>query len=338
MEFKRRLPIPKEIKQLYPLSAKGQKIREGCIKSIKDILRADDNRIILLIGPCSADREDAVMEYLGRLKCLSDKVRDKIFIVPRLYTSKPRTSGNAYKGMLHRPDPQSQTDDILKGVLSIRKIHLRALEEIGMGCADEMLYPENHRFISDLLCYVTIGARSADDQQHKLTTSGLDIPVGIKNPLNGDLHALSQDIITAQNPHLFIYRNWEVQSHGNPYAHAILRGYVDHDSVHHQNCDRQSIEGLSTIMRDYPIQNPAIIVDCNHSNSGKDYLKQRDNAIKALELKSSHNNYLKGLMIESYLEDGCQDEHGTIFGKSITDACLGWEKTEKLVLKLADSF
>lgn len=337
MEFKRKLPIPKEIKQLYPLSEKGEKVREDCVKSIEDILCANDNRILLLIGPCSADREDAVMEYLDKLRGLSDKVKDKILIVPRLYTSKPRTSGNAYKGMLHRPDPQSQTDDILKGVLSIRKIHLRALEEIGMGCADEMLYPENHRFISDLLCYVTIGARSADDQQHKLTASGLDIPVGIKNPLNGDLQALSQDIITAQNPHLFIYRNWEVQSHGNPYAHAILRGYIDHNGVHHQNCDQQSIERLSSIMQDCSIVNPAIIVDCNHSNSGKDYLKQSENAIRALGLKS-RSNYIKGLMIESYLEDGRQDEHGTIFGKSITDACLGWKKTENLVLKLADSF
>lgn len=337
MEFKRRLPIPQEIKRLYPLSDKGQRVKEEYIKSIKDILCASDNRVLLIIGPCSADREDAVMEYLNRLRSLSYKVKDKFLIVPRLFTSKPRTSGNAYKGMLHRPDPQSKTDDILKGVLSIRKIHLRALEELGMGCADEMLYPESHRFISDLLCYVTIGARSADDQQHKLTASGLDIPVGIKNPLNGDLHALSQDIITAQNPHLFIYRNWEVQSHGNHYAHAILRGYVDHNGVHHQNCDQQSVDQLASIMQDCSIVNPAIIVDCNHSNSGKDFLMQSENAIKALELKD-RNNSIRGLMIESYLVDGCQDEHGTVFGKSITDACLGWEKTENLVLKLADSF
>ena len=339
MEFKRKLPIPKEIKEFYPLSDKGIKTREECVTTIKGILEGVDSRMLLLVGPCSADREDAVLDYLQRLKILSENVSDKIYIVPRLYTSKPRTSGNAYKGMLHRPDPSGE-DDILKGIIAIRQMHLRAIEEIGFGCADEMLYPENHRFISDLLCYVTIGARSVDDQQHKLTASGLEIPVGLKNPMNGNLDALLQDILTVQNSHLFLYRNWEVESEGNPFAHGILRGYVDHTGESHCNCDALGLALACRKMLDGGVKNPSLVVDCNHSNSGKDYLKQVDLARNICHLRREVENGLretiKGLMIESYIEDGKQEEHGAVYGQSITDASLGWEKTEKLVLELAE--
>lgn len=339
MEFKRKLPIPKEIKEFYPLSDKGIKTREECVTTIKGILEGVDSRMLLLVGPCSADREDAVLDYLQRLKTLSEKVSDKIYIVPRLYTSKPRTSGNAYKGMLHRPDPSGE-DDILKGIIAIRQMHLRAIEEIGFGCADEMLYPENHRFISDLLCYVTIGARSVDDQQHKLTASGLEIPVGLKNPMNGNLDALLQDILTVQNSHLFLYRNWEVESEGNPFAHGILRGYVDHTGESHCNCDASGLALACRKMLDGGVKNPSLVVDCNHSNSGKDYLKQGELARNICNLRregeSGLREIVKGLMIESYIEDGKQEEHGAVYGQSITDACLGWEKTEKLVLELAE--
>lgn len=338
MEFRRRLPLPKQIKELYPLSNAGKETRHRTVCATRDILSGRDNRLLLLIGPCSADREDAVMEYLHRLDRLREKVGERIHIVPRLYTGKPRTSGNAYKGMLHKPDPSGETD-ILKGLLSIRKLHLRALEETDFGCADEMLYPDTLRFTSDLLAYSTIGARSVEDQAHKLAASGLDIPVGMKNPMNGDLSELQQAVATAQNGHLFIYRNWEVESHGNPYAHGILRGYLDHNGMPHNNianaelgdaCERFALSGL---------QHPALIADCNHANSGKDHLKQIGLALGVAQLRTENpavKNIVKGLMIESYLLDGAQSEQGCEFGKSITDPCLGWEKTERLVLDLAE--
>lgn len=332
MQFKRRLPIPKQIKELYPLSPAGSEARLKSVHATQTILSGEDSRLLLLIGPCSSDREDAVMEYLGRLSRLREQVCERIHIVPRLYTGKPRTSGNAYKGMLHKPDPTGEPD-ILKGLLSIRRLHLKALEETAFGCADEMLYPETLRFTSDLLAYATIGARSVEDQAHKLTASGLEIPVGMKNPMNGDLKELQQAIATAQNGHLFIYRNWEVESEGNPYAHGILRGYTDSEGLMHSNAGAEQIEKVCELFSG--LQNPALIVDCNHANSGKDYLKQIDLARNIAGLHKTHG-IVKGLMIESYLQDGAQDEHGCEFGKSITDPCLGWEKTEKLVLELAE--
>ncbi len=337
MDFKRRLPIPKEIKEQYPLSQQGTRLRAETIAEIEAILSGKDDRMLLVIGPCSADREDSVSLYLERLRELRDRVQDRICIVARLYTGKPRSKGNAYKGMLHRPDPDSGSDDILKGLLSIRKIHLKALADIGIGCADELLYPESYRFTSDLLCYTTVGARSTDNQQHRLTASGLDIPVGFKNPVNGDLQSLLGAIETAQNEHLFIYRNWEVQSHGNPYAHGILRGYVNHNGTNHPNYDFESLRQAS--QRIQGLKNPALLVDCNHSNSGKDYLRQIDIARDVLRSRATSaeiRSAVKGLMIESYLEDGAQGEQGGLFGCSITDPCLGWKKTEKLVLELAD--
>ncbi len=339
MDFKRRLPIPKEIKEQYPLSQQGTRLRAETIAEIEAILSGRDDRMLLVIGPCSADREDSVSLYLERLRELRDRVQDRICIIARLYTGKPRSKGNAYKGMLHRPDPESGSDDILKGLLSIRKIHLKALEEIGIGCADELLYPESYRFTSDLLCYTTVGARSTDNQQHRLTASGLDVPVGFKNPMNGDCKALLSAVETAQNEHLFIYRNWEVQSQGNAYAHGILRGYVDHEGTNHPNYDFKSLQQAAQQFQSHGLKNPALLVDCNHSNSGKDYLRQIDIARDVLRSRAASaeiRSAVKGLMIESYLEDGAQGEQGGLFGCSITDPCLGWEKTEKLVLELAD--
>lgn len=339
MDFKRRLPIPKEVKAMYPLSKKGEQRREFCIKSINDILEGKDSRLLMMMGPCSADRVDAVMEYLQRLAVLADKVKDKVFIVPRLYTSKPRSKGNAYKGMLHRPDLDSDYDDIFKGLLAIRNIHQKALEEVGFGCVDEMLYPDTYRFLSDLLCYVSIGARSSDNQQHKLIASGLDIPVGIKNAMNGDIKSLIQTINTAQNPHTFIYRNWEVESQGNPFAHGILRGYVDQEGVSHPNISPEELQRFCRMYEESGLENPAFIIDCNHSNSGKNYLKQIDIAqdiVRCRKENESVGRIVKGIMIESYLEDGNQCDNGGVFGKSITDPCLGWEKSEKLVLELAE--
>ncbi len=339
MDFKRKLPIPKEIKEQYPLSEDGARLRAQTIAEVEAILSGRDDRMLLLIGPCSADREDSVSLYLERLRDLRDRVKDRICIVARLYTGKPRSKGNAYKGMLHRPDPESGSDDILKGLLSIRKIHLKALEDIGIGCADELLYPESYRFTSDLLCYTTVGARSTDNQQHRLTASGLDVPVGFKNPMNGDLGALLGAIETAQNEHLFIYRNWEVQSQGNPYAHGILRGYVDSEGANHPNYGLEPLRQAALRIHGSALRNPALLVDCNHSNSSKDYLRQIDIAedvLRSREASSEVRAAVKGLMIESYLEDGAQSEQGGLFGCSITDPCLGWEKTEKLVLELAD--
>lgn len=339
MDFKRRLPIPKEVKALFPLSDSGANTRRLCLEGVSKILKNEDSRLLLIIGPCSADREDAVMEYLFKLKCISEKVQDKILIVPRLFTSKPRSQGNAYMGMLHRPDLEAETDDVFKGLLAIREIHKKALEDIGLGCADEMLYPDTYRFLSDILCYITIGARSSDDQQHKLLASGLDVPVGIKNPLNGDIGSLLKTINTAQNSHTFIYRNWEVESHGNQFAHGILRGYVDHLGCNHANSDPNSLTEICQRYDNTDLNNPAIIVDCNHSNSGKDYLKQIDIAKKVTECRDNNatiKKIVKGFMIESYLKDGKQNENGGEFGKSITDPCLGWEKTEKLIYDLAE--
>lgn len=340
MDFKRKLPIPKEIKKDFPLSEKGAAVRDKTVSGIRGILSGKDHRLLLIIGPCSADREDSVCLYLEKLLRLQEKVKDKVCLVARLYTGKPRSKGNAYKGMLHNPDPKSGHEDILKGLLSIREIHLKALEQIGIGCADELLYPESYRFVSDLLCYATVGARSSENQQHRLTASGLDIPVGFKNPMNGDLSSLMQAIETARNEHLFIYRNWEVQSQGNAFAHGILRGYVDHLGINHPNYDLQSLRLASEMINGTSgSPNNALLIDCNHSNSGKNFLKQADIAkdvCSSRKTDPSVRDTVKGLMIESYLEDGAQNECGTTFGQSITDPCLGWDKSEKLVLELAE--
>ena len=339
MNFIRKLPIPKDIKEEFPLSDALAKVKAENDREIADIFTGKSDRMALVIGPCSADREDAVIEYISRLRVLQEKVKDKICIIPRIYTNKPRTTGDGYKGMLHQPDPTA-APDMLRGIISIRKIHLRALEETGFSCADEMLYPENYRYLSDILSYVAIGARSVENQKHRLTASGLDIPVGLKNPTGGDISVMMNAITAAHHAHTFLYRGWEVQSAGNPLSHAILRGYMDKHGVTHPNYHYEDLVTLCSIYEKSGLSNPAVLIDTNHANSGKRYLEQphiakdvlhscrRDAAIKRL---------VRGFMIESYLEDGCQKiEENAVFGKSITDPCLGWEKTERLVQELAE--
>ncbi len=338
MIFKRKLLIPKEIKEMYPISEEGALAKKKNDGEIRAVITGESRKLLLVIGPCSADREDAVIEYISRLRGLQERVADKIVIVPRIYTNKPRTTGAGYKGMLHQPNPQAQSD-MLKGLISIRKLHMRALNETGFSCADEMLYPENHRFLDDLLSYVAVGARSVEDQQHRLTASGLDIPVGMKNPTGGDLSVMMNALRAAQGSHTFIYRNWEVESQGNPLAHAILRGYVDSHGITHPNYHYEDLSRLCELYAGSGLQNPAVIVDTNHCNSGKQYGEQVRIAKEVLH-STRHSTdihaLVKGMMIESYLEDGCQKPDGGVYGKSITDPCLGWEKTERLVLDLAE--
>ncbi len=338
MIFKRKLLIPKDIKEMYPISSEGALAKQRNDELVRRIFSGEDDRLLLVIGPCSADREDAVIEYISRLRGLQDRVADKIVMVPRIYTNKPRTTGAGYKGMLHQPDPQAHSD-MLKGLISIRKLHMRAINETGFSCADEMLYPENHRFLDDLLSYVAVGARSVENQQHRLTASGLDIPVGMKNPTGGDLSVMMNAILAAQRPHMFIYRNWEVESKGNPYAHAILRGYMDSHGISRPNYHYEDLAHLCELYAGSGLSHPAVVVDTNHCNSGKHYDEQVRIAKEVLH-SMRHNpdiaRLVKGMMIESYLEDGCQKPDGGIYGKSITDPCLGWEKTERLVFELAE--
>ena len=338
MNFKRKLPIPKEIKEMYPISEFGRLAKIKNDDEIRKVFTNESDKFILVIGPCSADREDAVIEYIYRLRKVQDEVKDKIIIIPRIYTNKPRTTGAGYKGMLHQPNP-AKSPDLLNGLISIRKIHMRALNETGFSCADEMLYPENHRYLSDLLSYVAVGARSVENQGHRLTASGLDIPVGMKNPTSGDIEVMLNSIKAAQSSHSFIYRGWEVESSGNPYAHAILRGYVNKQGVSHPNYHYEELIDLCKKYDESHFINPSVIIDTNHANSGKQYEQQIRIAKEILNSTNySKDVYklVKGLMIESYLEDGCQKIEDGIYGKSITDPCLGWDKTEKLIYDIAE--
>ena len=339
MEFNRKLPIPKEIKEQFPLSKDGEANINRCISELQEVFDGRSNRFILVIGPCSADREDAVIDYIHRLRKVQEKVADKIIIVPRIYTNKPRTTGEGYKGMLHQPDP-NRDPDMLKGIVAIRKLHIRAIEETGFGCADEMLYPENYRYLSDLLVYNAVGARSVEDQQHRLTASGLDIPVGMKNPTGGDISVMMNSIKAAQSSHVFLYRGWEVKTHGNPYAHAILRGYVDRFGKSHPNYHYEDLYDLYETYMASGLQNPGVVVDTNHSNSGKKYVEQiriAKEILHSCRYSKDVRSIVKGLMIESYIEDGAQKICAdAIYGKSVTDPCLGWEKTERLIYEIAD--
>ena len=338
MEFKRKLPIPKETKEMFPLTPELERIKSARDEEIKAVFESRSDKFILIIGPCSADREDSVLDYIHRLAEVQEKVKDKIIIIPRIYTGKPRTTGQGYMGLLHQPDPSGEPD-LFEGICAVRKFHLRALSETGFTCADEMLYPENHRYLSDLLGYVAVGARSAENQQHRLTASGLNIPVGMKNPVGGSLSSMMNAVTSAQTPHDFIYRGWEVESKGNPLAHAVLRGFVDNDGINRSNYETEYIMKVLELYYEGNYKNPAVIVDCNHSNSGKQYLEQIRIANEVLDSRNENpkiKKLVKGLMIESYIEDGCQEVEGGIYGKSITDPCLGWEKTEKLIYEIAD--
>ena len=338
MDFKRKLPIPMEIKEQFPLSFKNEQLKVKRDVEIKSIFEGKDDRFILIIGPCSADHDDSVIDYISRLRTVQDKVSDKILVIPRIYTNKPRTTGDGYKGMLHQPDPQKGSD-MLKGLIAIRNLHIRAIDETGFTCADEMLYPENYRYLSDLLSYVAIGARSVENQKHRLTASGLDIPVGMKNPTAGDITTMMNSVTAAQHSHTFIYRGWEVESQGNPLAHAILRGYVN---KHGQSIPNYHYEDLIHLAETYEksgLSNPAVIIDTNHANSGKKWMEQPRIAKEVLHScrhSSDVKKLVKGLMIESYIEDGSQKPEECTYGKSITDPCLGWEKTERLIYDMAE--
>lgn len=338
MNFIRKLPIPLELKTEMPLDGASEAVKKERDAEIARIFTGQSDKFLLIIGPCSAEREEPVMEYLRRLKKLGEKVEDKIFIIPRLYTSKPRSSGGGYMGFLHQPDP-TEAPDIFKGIAAVRHLHLRAIKETGFSCADELLYPENHRYFSDLISYAAVGARSVEDQQHRLTASGLNIPVGMKNPTGGDLLAMFNAVKAAQLPHGFIYRGWEVESTGNSLAHCILRGYVDKNGGFCSNCNYDDLARVAEMYAERELKNPAVIVDTNHANSGKNFLLQPKIALDVMESRLKNpeiKKLVKGLMIESYLLDGSQDENGTAFGCSITDPCLGFEKTEQLVLQIAE--
>ena len=338
MDFRARLPYPKDIKEQYPLSKEIVETKSKRDAEIKQIFLGKSNKFILVIGPCSADNEEAVMDYIHRLKVLQDKVADKVLIIPRIYTNKPRTTGEGYKGMLHQPDPNQKPDPI-KGVLAIRNLHTRAIAETGFSCADEMLYPENYRYLDDLLGYVAIGARSVENQQHRLVASGMNIPVGMKNPTSGDYTVMLNSITAAQHAHDFIYRGWDVSSSGNELSHAILRGSVNKHGQAIPNYHYEDLIRLYDLYSAKNLKNMAVIVDTNHSNSNKQYLEQTRIAkeiLHSMRHSKDINGMVKGLMIESYIEDGAQKIGEGIYGKSITDPCLGWEKTEKLVLDIAD--
>lgn len=338
MEFLRKLPIPKDIKEQFPMSENLVKIKEERDTEIRKIFTGEDKRLALIIGPCSADIEDSVLDYISRLAKVQEKVKDKVLIIPRIYTNKPRTTGDGYKGMVHQPNPEKDSD-MLEGIIAIRRLHTRAIAETGFTCADEMLYPDNHRYLNDLLGYVAVGARSVENQEHRLTASGMTTPVGMKNPTSGDISVMLNSITAAQHSHTFIYRGWEVVTSGNDLAHAILRGSVDKHGKTHPNYHYEDLINLHDAYVACNLQNMGVIVDTNHSNSGKKYLEQIRIAKEVLHScrhSADINSMVRGFMIESYIEDGAQKIGEGIYGKSITDPCLGWEKTERLIYDIAD--
>ncbi len=338
MEFLRKLPIPKDIKAQFPLRGADAQRKVERDREIANVFTGEDKRLIMIIGPCSADREDAVMEYITRLAKLQDKVKDKLLLIPRVYTNKPRTTGDGYKGMASQPDPEARPD-MLEGLIAVRRLHMRVIEETGLFSADEMLYPQDYRYLSDLLSYVAVGARSVENQEHRLVASGMEIPVGMKNPTGGDISVMLNSITAAQHSHVFLYRGWEVVSSGNPLAHAILRGYMSKSGQSIPNYHYEDLAGLYEAYSARNLANMSLIVDCNHANSGKRYEEQIRIAKEVLH-SCRHNadirGMVKGFMIESYLEDGAQKIGEGVYGKSITDPCLGWEKTERLLFDIAE--
>lgn len=338
MDFIRKLPIPQQIKNQYPIDACHKEIKAQRDKEIADVFEGKSDKFLLIIGPCSADNREPVLEYISRLRRVEDQVKDKIIIIPRIYTNKPRTTGDGYKGMLHQPNPD-ENPDMLKGIIAIRELHMSALMDYGFTCADEMLYPDNYRYLSDLLSYVAVGARSVENQQHRLAASGIEAPVGMKNPTSGDLSIMMNSITAAQHSHTFIYRGWEVKSGGNPHAHAIMRGYVDFAGKNVSNYHYEDLCKLIELYGATNLVNPSAIVDTNHANSGKKYLEQiriAKDIVHSRNCNPDIKSLVKGLMIESYIEDGAQKIGEHVFGKSITDPCLGWEKTEQLIFDIAD--
>ena len=338
INFVKKLPIPAEVKKQYPLSEKVIRIKQERDAQIRDVFTGKSDKFLLIIGPCSADHTDSVMDYMHRLSRLQDKIGDRIILIPRIYTNKPRTTGEGYKGLMHQPDPEKKPD-VFAGIIAMRKLHAMAIEETGLTAADEMLYPENWRYLDDLLSYVAIGARSVEDQQHRMTVSGFDVPAGMKNPTSGDLTVMLNSVYAAQHPHTFIYRGWEVNTTGNDLAHTVLRGAT---SKHGQNLANYHYEDLNLLLQLYnerDLKNPATIIDSNHSNSSKQY-KQQIRIIKEVmhsrKLSPDIHNLVKGVMIESYLVEGSQKVGEGVYGKSITDPCLGFEDSEQLIYDIAE--
>ena len=338
MEFLRKLPTPQELKEQHPVSAQIVATKTKRDDEIRDIFEGKSDKLILVIGPCSADNEDAVIDYISRLRTVQEKVADKIFMIPRIYTNKPRTTGIGYKGMLHQPDPERESD-MLKGIIAIRHMHMRAVEETGFTCADEMLYPENWGYVEDLLSYVAIGARSVEDQQHRLTVSGFDVASGMKNPTSGDFSVMLNSVYAAQHPHHFVYRGYEVETTGNPLTHVVLRGAVSKHGNTTQNYHYEDLIRLCEMYQEMDLVNPAAVVDVNHSNSGKKF-KEQIRIVKEVmhnrQVSSDIEHMVKGVMIESYIEEGNQKIGDHIYGKSITDPCLGWEDSRDLIYTIAD--
>ena len=339
MRFIKQLPDIAEVVSKYALTADQKTARIVRIREICDILQGVSPKKIICIGPCSADREDSVLTYMERLALLQEKVASRLLLIPRIYTSKPRTNGIGYKGLLHRPDASENHDDLFDGILAMRKIHLHVIQKTGMFGLDEMLYTEALDYIIDLLVYVSIGARSVENQEHRLVASGLDIPVGMKNPTSGDIAVLLNAITCAQSPQSLIHNGWVVETSGNPFAHAVLRGYSDRGGFYHPNFHYENLCGLHDSYLKCNLCNMSVLVDCNHANSGKHYEEQcriAKEVFHSCYSNSSLNRFVKGLMIESYLEDGSQLVGGGVYGKSVTDGCLGWEKTERLVMELGE--
>lgn len=338
MNFKRRLPIPMEIREEMPLSAEMAARKPAFDAEVAAIIRGESSRRLLVIGPCSADREDSVLDYVTRLARLADEVKDKLLVVPRVYTNKPRTRGTGYKGLLHNPDPEAPAD-LLEGVKAIRRMHLRVVEETGMFTADEMLYPANFQYLIDLLAYVAVGARSVENQEHRLVASGVPMPVGMKNPTGGSTAVLLNSIYAAQAPQTFIFRNWEVETTGNPLAHAVLRGYVGPDGATYPNYHYEYLERLADKYDPEKFEFPAVVIDCNHDNSGKRPLEQArivNEVLDSVRRSERIAGLFRGFMVESYLVDGNQPVGGGVYGQSITDACIGWKGTERLVRDMAE--
>ena len=334
----RQLPHPEDIIKELPLPADATIAKAQRDAEIAKVFESKDDRLILVIGPCSADTEEPVIEYIHRLADLQEKVKDKILMIPRIYTNKPRTTGDGYKGMVHQPNP-NEKPDMIKGLMAIRHLHIRAIKETGLSSADEMLYPDNYYYLSDVLSYVAVGARSVENQQHRLVASGIEIPVGMKNPTSGDISVMLNSITASQHPQTFISRGWEVTTDGNPLTHAILRGSVDSKGRSHPNYHYEDLINLCEDYAERNLKNMALIVDTNHSNSGKQYLEQIricKEVLHSCRHSADIKKLVKGFMIESYIEDGCQKIGEGVYGKSITDPCLGWEKTERLVLDMAD--
>lgn len=337
-EYINQMPTPSEMKQQFPLIEALRAKKRERDEEINRILRGADERFLVIIGPCSADREDSVLEYVNRLAELNEKVKERLVLVPRIYTSKPRTTGSGYKGLLHQPNPAA-VSDLYAGMIAVRRLHMNVVSQTGLTTADELLYPENYEYLSDLVSYVAVGARSVEDQQHRLTVSGIDVAAGMKNPTGGDLSVMMNSIKAAQSSHHFAFRGWEVVSDGNPYAHAILRGYVDATGRSVPNYHYEDLQMLCDLYGKTDLKNPACVVDANHANSGKRYEEQMRITKEVLHSRRySHDicNLVKGVMIESYLEDGAQQVGGGRYGCSITDPCLGWEKTERLLLDMAE--